>query len=63
MRVISARTVSPRVRRGSTKWGSSGSGALQVIHHEVTAVCLHFLQKPFAPAALARKVRELLDAT
>ena len=32
-----------------------------VIRHGVSAAQVHFMQKPFAPAALAEKVREVLD--
>jgi hypothetical protein len=43
--------------------GIVGQRPLQVIDHQVAAVRLDFLQKPITPAALARKVREVLDAT
>ena len=33
-----------------------------VILHRVLEPGMHFLEKPFAPPALARKVREVLDA-
>jgi hypothetical protein len=66
-RLVDARDIGPHRLAARParqhKVGIVGLRALQVIHHEATAVCLHFLQKPFAPAALARKVRELLDAT
>jgi CheY-like chemotaxis protein len=33
-----------------------------IVHHGMLEPGLHFLQKPFTPAALARRVREVLDA-
>jgi hypothetical protein len=32
-----------------------------VVHHGVTSIDRHFLQKPFTPRTLAQKVRESLD--
>jgi PAS domain S-box-containing protein len=34
-----------------------------IVHHGMLEPGLHFLQKPFTPATLARKVREVLDTT
>jgi CheY-like chemotaxis protein len=34
-----------------------------IVYHGMLEPGLHFLQKPFTPAVLARKVREVLDAT
>jgi FixJ family two-component response regulator len=40
----------------------SGYTESAVIHHGVTGASTTFIQKPFTPEALARQVRETLDA-
>lgn len=49
--------------------GANGPDALHVverhggvIHLLVTDADIHFLQKPFLPSTLVRKIREVLDA-
>jgi PAS domain S-box-containing protein len=38
----------------------SGYTDQAIVHHGILAQKMHFIQKPFAPAALARKIREVL---
>ena len=40
----------------------SGYADDAIVHHGVLEPDTPFIQKPFAPAALLRKVRDLLDA-
>lgn len=40
----------------------SGYADEAIVHHGVLNSNIEFIQKPFTPAALARKVREVLDA-
>ncbi len=47
-----------RVLRCSS-WGSHSQNV--IVHHNIVDEGLTLLQKPFAPTALLRKVREVLD--
>lgn len=51
-----------QVRPGIKALFVSGYTDNAVIHHSVIDVGVAFLQKPFTPGVLARKVREVLDA-
>jgi FixJ family two-component response regulator len=39
----------------------SGYADNAIVHHGVLAPELNFLEKPFSPKGLARKVREVID--
>src|SRR2546427_2799304 len=39
----------------------SGYTGEAIVHHGLAAPGIHYIQKPFAPEALAAKVREVLD--
>jgi CheY-like chemotaxis protein len=67
--VVMPKTSGPEIaRRVSQRWPRikvlfmSGYTTNAIVHHGVLDEGLFFLQKPFTPAALAAKVREVLDA-
>jgi PAS domain S-box-containing protein len=63
---MSGRQVAERVlsaRRGTKVLYLSGYTDDAIIHHGVLAPGIAFLQKPFTPQGLARKLREVLDAS